>query len=433
MAARVDYLTEPSAAATDLQRRIRAIRNGTRFVPYGETRGFAAEIATIAEDIRKDVLPRDPDKAVALAEKLIGLDQVIFERSDDSSGVIGYELREACVLWLDAAAAVRTRSTGCGRDWPATLYALYRSNDYGVREPLLEEARRLLLEEELRHLAARFEADARRTLEDPAAGEPERYSACSSSSAMGLVARALRDPKLYEQSILVHSPEPNGLQASDIAKHYLDAGDGAGALCWLNGSVPDNARFERLDLIDRAYALLGDRERQIEIRTQIYRRAPGIHTYRALAEILSDSERDAFRTRACEEAKTNPHVATAAELLFALGQPALAEQLILDRASQIDGRNYALLTDLAKTAKVQGRLLAAVLIWRALLDAILARGYAKAYGHGARYLLELRDLAKRIDNYRGHPSHESYESSLRMGHGRKTSFWGRLGSPLGPT
>ncbi len=115
MAARIDYLTDPNAAAKDLQRRIRAIRNGTRFIAYGETRGFAAEIATIAEDIRKDVLPRDPEKAVALAEKLFGLDQVIFERADDSNGVIGYELREACALWLDTAAAVRARGASARR------------------------------------------------------------------------------------------------------------------------------------------------------------------------------------------------------------------------------------------------------------------------------------------------------------------------------
>ena len=432
MAARIDYLTDPNAAAKDLQRRIRAIRNGTRFIAYGETRGLAAKIATIAEDIRKDVLPRDPEKAVALAGKLFCLDQVIFERADDSDGVVGYELREACVLWLDAAAAVRTRSASSRRDWPASLCELYRSNDYGVREPLLEKAYRLLREEELRALAARFEADARRTMEDHAAGKIEHYRVFSSSTAMGLVARALRDPKLYEQSIRVHSPDPNALQANDIAEHYLDCGDGAAALRWLSDSVPENARFERFDLMDRAYVLLGDRERQIEVRTKIYRRAPGLHTYRALAEILPTAERDVFRTRACTEAQSNLNVASAAELLFALGEPGLAEQLILDRAGELDRHNYVLLTELAKTAKVHRRPLAAALIWRALLDAILARGYAKAYGHGARYLLELRDLAASIDDYRGHPSHDSYESALRLGHGRKTSFWARLNPLLNP-
>jgi hypothetical protein len=84
------------------------------------------------------------------------------------------------------------------------------------------------------------------------------------------------------------------------------------------------------------------------------------------------------------------------------------------------------LTSLVEAAKASGQLLAATLIWRALLDAILARAYAKAYGHAARYLRALRAVASDIEDYRGHPTHEMYEQSLRMGHGRKTSFWARL-------
>jgi len=118
----------------------------------------------------------------------------------------------------------------------------------------------------------------------------------------------------------------------------------------------------------------------------------------------------------------------AAELLFALEEPALAEQLIVDRAGELDGRNYVMLTALVRTAKANGRLLAAALIWRSLIDAILTRGYAKAYGHAARYLLELRAVSASIEDYRGHPSHESYERGLRLAHARKASFWGRLSS-----
>ena len=135
-------------------------------------------------------------------------------------------------------------------------------------------------------------------------------------------------------------------------------------------------------------------------------------------------ERGAFRARACQDAKGNPHVATAAELLFALDEPALAEQLIVERSAEIDGRNYPLLTSLVKVAQSNGRPLAAVLIWRKLIDAILARGYAKAYGHAARYLLDLSKVSARIDDYRGHPSPEAYEHELRLAHGRKASFGG---------
>jgi hypothetical protein len=430
LAMRIDYLTDPSTAAKALQRRITALRGGKRFIAYGETREIAAELSTIAEDIRADILPRDPEKAAALAENLFRLDQVIFDRADDSDGLIGGELREACVLWLDAAAVVRATDTDSRTDWPATLYEFYQANDYGVREPLLEQAHRLLREDELRALATRFEDDARRTMEAAKAGTAERHRVFGSSSAMGLVARSLRDPQLYEQSIRVHSAEPNTLQANDIAEHYLVCGDGAGALRWLDGPAAENAQFQRLDLLDRAYELLGDRDRQIEIRRELYRRAPGIHSYRALEEILPVADRSALRVRACQDAKTNPHVASAAELLFALKEPALAEQVIVERSKELDGRNYTLLTALVKTAKANGQFLAAALIWRALIDAILARGYAKAYGHAARYLLELRALSANIADYRGHPSHDSYENALRLAHGRKVSFWGRLSATL---
>jgi hypothetical protein len=199
------------------------------------------------------------------------------------------------------------------------------------------------------------------------------------------------------------APEPNGLQANDIAKQYLVCGDGAGALRWLGLPLGENAQAERLDLLDRAYDLMGDIDRQIDVRREVYRRAPGVSSYRALDELLPVGERSAFRARACQDARVSPYVATAAELLFALEEPALAEHLIIDRARELDGRNYVMLTALLKMAKAYGRLLAGALIWRALIDAILTRGYAKAYGHAARYLLELRAVSASIEDYRGHP------------------------------
>ena len=102
------------------------------------------ELAARIDYVGTDVLPRDADKAMVLAEKLFCLDQVIFDRADDSNGSIGDELRAACVLWLDAAAEVRATNTDNGTDWPAVLYELYQTHDYGVREPLLEQARRLV-------------------------------------------------------------------------------------------------------------------------------------------------------------------------------------------------------------------------------------------------------------------------------------------------
>jgi hypothetical protein len=425
-AARIDYLTDSSEAVKMLLRRISSIRNGKRFVSYGESGDLAAQIATIAADIRADLLPIDPAKAKILAEKLFSLDQVVFERADDSGGSIGSELRDACVLWLDAAAATRAAESDAATRWTEVLYELYQKNDHGIRESLLKEAHRLLGEEELRALAARFERDAVELIEHTKRGSEGFYRVINPASAMGLVAEALRDPRLHERSIRIYSPEPNELQSLDIAKHYLECGDAEGALRWLQGPWRDSSEYERLRVLDRTYALTGDTAKQVDIRRNAYQRTPGIHTYRVLAELLPEGERAKLRTRACVEAMTNPDVAAAAELLFELNEPKLADKLIIERAAELNGGFYGSLTSLVEKARNEGCFLAATLILRALLDAILKRAYAKAYGHGARCLRALQELGPRIDDYRGHPTHEVYEQTLRLAHGRKTSFWARF-------
>lgn len=432
VAARIAYLSDPRAIDQSLQQRIGVLRDSSRFIAHGAVRRAAAEIARIAADIRADVLPRDPSKAATFAMQLFCLDLGIFERSDDSDNRIADELRAACVLWLEAAAAVRAAHPDSGTNWTAVLYQFYRFNDYGVRHPLLEQAHRLLHEHELRALAASLEEAARRTVEAQKTGNAERYQVFRVCAALGLVARALRDAKLYERSILIYTPRPSDLQANDIAELYLACGDGAGALRWLNVSRKTDTHCEHLDLLDRAYELLGATDRQIEIRRELYRRAPDIRSYRALNVLLSVADRPALHAQACQDARANPNVAAAAEFLFALEEPGLAERLIVERLAGLDGSNDDALITLVKTATANGRPLAAALVWRTLISGILSRRNAKAYLLAARHLLQLRALSATIEDYCEHPHHESYERTLREVHGRKASFWGQLESKSRP-
>jgi len=72
-----------------------------------------------------------------------------------------------------------------------------------------------------------------------------------------------------------------------------------------------------------------------------------------------------------------------------------------------------------------GRLLSCTLIYRALLDSILARGTSKAYGHGVRYLKRLDTLASDVTDWGSFPTHQTYLESLPKKHGLKVSFWSR--------
>jgi hypothetical protein len=217
IASRIDYLTDQAAAAKALQRKITSLRNSRRYVDYRGSSELASEIESLVTDINADVLPIDPPTALTLAEKLFCLDQKIFNRADDSGGQIGAALRGSCVLWLDAAAAVRASNAPSDADWVARIERLYQDNDFGIREPLLREGYRLLTEAELRTLAAHFERKAHDLLEETKRGDSKFHRVFTPSSAMGLIAEALGDPALYEQSIRAVSPEPNELQAAGIA------------------------------------------------------------------------------------------------------------------------------------------------------------------------------------------------------------------------
>jgi len=82
---------------------------------------------------------------------------------------------------------------------------------------------------------------------------------------------------------------------------------------------------------------------------------------------------------------------------------------------------------IARLFSLQGRAVPESLVYRALLIAILERGNTKAYGHGVRYLMRLRELALKTAEVQGLvPSHADLEASIRQQHGRKTSFCSKV-------
>jgi hypothetical protein len=370
-------------------------------------------------------------------------------------------------------------------DWANCLYTLVERNDYGVRTRLLKDAGLLLTDPELRALAALFEhealssskpaqdpamawtreaarspeptqgtkgsqnlqhsprrrevphsrgtrskpaplqgRDVLRLLRDGALEEPAR--GFQSASALALIAEALRDPILYERSIRLHSPQPNDLQASKIATHYLQYGDAPGALRWLQSAWEPRLELRRDELLVRAYEMLGNVTGQIEVRRRQYERSPTTRTFRALDALLPPADRASLRAQARANAGSLPNLIGAAEMLFVLNEPTLAGNLLADRSTELDGLRVDALTNLSAKARSHGEWLAATLILRALLNSVLERSLSKAYGHAARYLYELRAVADSIADFRGHPTHDQYEYSIRAHHERKSGFWSRV-------
>ncbi|MFT7146991.1 MAG: hypothetical protein ACJASZ_001873, partial [Yoonia sp.] len=102
-----------------------------------------------------------------------------------------------------------------------------------------------------------------------------------------------------------------------------------------------------------------------------------------------------------------PNVSTA--LAFCLEWPDLltAAQVIETRAYELNGDNYGLLTPAAEALRVRHPL-AALLLWRAMIDYALEQGRATRYGNAADYLSDCAALDSEITDYGAFLTHAHY-------------------------
>jgi hypothetical protein len=283
----------------------------------------------------------------------------------------------------------------------------------------------LLFDEvDLRTLAARFEADLERGLRTRKSRNLE-FGVYKAVGAISSIANVLQDPDLSTNATLRLSPDPNDLQKADIAERYIRFGRPAEALRWLEGdwSHRDDSRQR---LLADAYAALGDDIRLRAVRQALFERTGSTSDFEFWRQSLPSAERAPAVEAARSRAKNLHDPVSAAELLLHLNDDAEAEELLVNRQGDIRGEDYGRLVPIARMMKKNGRVLGAIVCYRALLVAILARGYAKAYGHAASYLVALRRLDANVTSYGPLARHHAFESSIRNAHKRKASFWNRI-------
>jgi hypothetical protein len=433
-------MKEGEVLAGRIRRRILELKGSRRFAHrrMSLSGGMAHLLRMILKDIEQGVLSRSPREALELAETLLTLGNGAWDGSDDRDGSVELAMRNACRIWICAAAAIdkNTRAKNdrakndreSATDWAGRLYGLYMTDNEGVCDGLLIAADLLLDEAGLRGLVARFDENIPGNGAVPAepADDARSFVVFKSVAALHLLAEPLRDAKLYERAVRVYVAEPTQLQAKDIAIHYISFGDPAGALRWLTRPWAEELEESRYGLLDRAYQMLDDTVKQIEVRRERYQKRPSLRHLKSLEELLSDIEQSGVREGVVKDAARAIHIGTGVRLLLGIGDVRAAEDLLLSRSAQLDGGDFEFLTPLAQEAEQAQAWLTATLLLRAMLDNVLSRSRSQAYGVAAGYFRALSRIAERIADYRGLPTHMEYEMALRLKYARKVSFWNRL-------
>jgi len=273
---------------------------------------------------------------------------------------------------------------------------------------------------------------------EEAARKPERwlYSMTSQWAEMRqTIARARGDVDLMSD---LETRKPSHVQDTlGMATKLLEAGRATEALEWIRKPglrgvhLADGIDIasQRASLEAQILEALGEDEAAQALRWRCFENGLSAYILRQYLKRLPDFDDVEAEERALALAFDHDDPDAALQFFLAWPRLDLAARLIVAHHQRWDGQNWHVLPKIAGLLEHEHPL-AATILYRALLDDILARARSKAYGHGARYLTKLTAIASQADADPDRPKdvvdNATYLAELKKAHARKSGFWGRV-------
>ena len=427
----------PGAIAKLIDKRIAGLERAKSFIDWDRARAFRDDLRSLTDTIISELGTAAPALAVDRLLRFIATHEQVFERIDDSSGSVQDVYYQAIAAVGDLTKTLTAPEADL---LPERIMATLGEGAHGYLADLTKAVAPHLPKEVL----ARWDADlsaaiaARQAEEAARPSDGWHYSMTSQWSAMRqTIALARGDLDLL--IALEAKKQPHAQDTLGIAGQLLGAGRAGEALDWVRkpGRRGDGAAAlspRRVAPEARILEALDDRPAAQALRWRSFEVNLSAEILRDYLKVLPDFEDIDDEERAL--ALAGDHAEPETALVFFLEWPRLdlAASLIVRRREVWDGGDWHILP------KVAGQLeheypLAATILYRALLDDILTRARSKAYGHGAKYLGKLADVAGEADAARptGMESHAAYLAGLKKDHARKSGFWAQAGGPGKPS
>lgn len=425
----------PAELARDVRKRLASIRRSTSFVGWRRRKALIKDLTTQAGMITNKIAPDAPDEGFDLLWEFLQMAPSVYARVDDSRGDVGDVFRTARARFSDIA----PHTTQDPEELAARTWDALQDNGYGefdgiiaLLAPALGDAglarlKSLVLAhketpvaEGETHAALQFLRDLRSTSGSFAADQKDRLI----KSCLQQIAALEGDTDSF-----IAQYSDRDLSRPHIAAHVanllLREGRAEQALEVLEAANPDmsdrawdDAYIACLLALDRADA------------AQAYRWTCFCETLdagmlRDHLKHLPDFEDIDVEDRAKEHALQFSPALTA--LHFFLNWPDLhcAARLTEARIDALDGDRYDVLAPAADNLRDKYPL-AAVLLWRAMIEAALVEGRTSRYAAAADYLMDCTAADLDIVEYGPFAPHHIYLEDLRARHKHKSSFWARI-------
>ncbi|MDE8652148.1 DUF6880 family protein [Novosphingobium album (ex Liu et al. 2023)] len=407
---------DSGALAHEIDKRLKTIRRSRGFVEWDKVRPLAQELDQLRTSIAGPLAETAPSQAIDLMRLFLSLAAPVFERADDSSGILGNVFRQGGedlgTLWCHAAA---TDPQILASD----ILALIESDGYGVFDEL-PDAASPALGREGRAALRRLVLDKQASLTGL---ERRRFD-----YAVGWLLPKLADldDDVDAYIATVDPDRRNALLNAKVAERLIAHGRAEEALGWIDAPVEhDHNARELADLKLRALVALGRKEAAQAQRKAIFDRWLDAQALRDWLKALPDFEDFDAEQRALDAALA--HEPATSALAFLIDWPDLgrAGRLVRERLDRLEARAYDVLRPSAETL-AHSDPGAATLLYRRLVGRVLERASSKYYPYAARDFIAAAKLGPRIVDEPGIVSHASWVEELRKAHGRKVGFWSQV-------
>jgi hypothetical protein len=431
----------PADLAKEVRKRLSSIARSQSFVDWQGIRALADDLDTQRHALVETVARANPHEALDLLWRFMALAPSVFARCDDGSGTLISLFHETCSDIGDVALTAKVDPTTLAdRAFEALI-----ANDYGQFDELIAGLVPALGPTGLEHLKQRMIDLSNHPVKAPAekdrvkvgwssagpiyADEMAEHSRTSTVRlALMEIADALGDVDAFIQQYDEKARKVPKIAAA-IAQRLLGAGRteeawqtisatehrrGTNSWDWPDFEWED-ARIDVLETLGRA----GDAQ---AARWECFERSLSSNHLRAYLKRLSDFDDVEAEKKALDYAQRSQNLLQA--LAFLISWPALdrAANLVLQRAGELDGDHYEILTPTADA--LAGKYpLAATMVLRAMINFSLTNKRSGRYKHAARHLLDCAGLSSAIADFEGFEPHEVYQAKLLRQHGKKSSFW----------
>lgn len=414
---RKSVITSDTQAVRDFKKAVTAAKNRREMFWRSQAPELASMLTQALEQLKKTV--RDPQVGVEVLVDFYKRDAEIFERCDDSYGNVGDIFRiTAAEMFADYASQCTEKEKIADQ-----ALSLQEDSDYGVRDILIDKVSHFLDKRGIERLIG--------MLEQKVSAGQDIISQRPWLRMIESLARQMKDGALFERTRERNWQGLNNRAYIDIAKVYFESGEAPTAYDRLQKAAECGAKdeYEYVELFRDVCRVLGKAKEVDRISWDIFRRYRCMDTLNELISQIGEGKRVETIYKEVDLIMAAKEFSiTDAQFLLDVGETHCVQDYIIARREQLDGEQYYYLPPLAENLEAKGLYLAAVVIYRALLEANLTKALSKYYSHGVRYLRRLDALADQINDWRGIEPYAEFTQKIRQQHGCKPAFWVKYGN-----